>query len=221
VFYNKGKYFQITYSTLNEAPNFLKVTSAMWSLPSCPSTYSAFVEGWALYSEYLGLELGLYEEDPYQLVGFYSFNLLRASRLVVDTGMHALNWTRKQAVDYLLENSALSYQHVESEIDRYITWPGQAVAYKIGERNIKKLREKLEHPSNVAFDLKEFHMAVLDCYGPLDYLEECVLSKTGFKQLFENSTNKRPRSTATNSEYSNTNNLMLSLCSLLALYFVV
>ena len=193
----------------------------MWSSPSCPSTYSAFVEGWALYSEHLGLELELYEEDPFQLVGFYSFNLLRASRLVVDTGMHALNWTRKEAVDYLLENSALSYQHVETEIDRYITWPGQATAYKIGERHIRKLREKLEHPSNIAFDLKEFHKAVLDCYGPLDTLEECVLSRTNFGQNFENSSNKRPRSTVINAESSRKSNVFVFVLSLVALYLVV
>ena len=148
----------------------------MWSSPTSPSSYNAFVEGWALYSEHLGHEMGLYEEDPYQLIGFYSFNLLRACRLVVDTGIHALNWTRKQAVDYMIDNSVLSNEFVELEIDRYITWPGQATAYKIGEQHINKLREKFE--KNPKFDLKDFHKAVLDCYGPLHMLEECILLNT-------------------------------------------
>ena len=109
-----------------------------------------------------------------QLIGFYSFNLLRACRLVVDTGIHAMGWSRQKAVDYLLENSALSKDFVEQEIDRYITWPGQATAYKIGERQIKRLRKKLEEDFGNKFDIKEFHKNLLNCYGPLELLEDCV-----------------------------------------------
>ena len=166
----------MTYNQQNDIPKFLRIGSGLWSSPTSPSSYQAYGEGWALYSEHLGHEMGLYEEDPYQLIGFYSFNLLRACRLVIDTGIHALNWTRKQAVDYMLENSIMTNEFVELEIDRYITWPGQATAYKIGEQHIKKLRGKFEQNSN--FDLKEFHKAVLDCYGPLTMLEECILLNT-------------------------------------------
>ena len=151
-----------------------------WSFPASTPTYSAFGEGWALYCEYLGHELGLYKEDPYQLIGFYSFNLLRASRLVVDTGLHAKGWSREDAIDYLQAHTALSYQHVESEIDRYITWPGQATAYKIGEKHIRQLRKDLESEYKEKFDLKDFHRSLLDCYGPLATLEECVRFSSTF-----------------------------------------
>jgi len=92
---------------------------------------TAHVEGWGLYSEFLGFEMGLYEEDLYARFGHYSYNLLRAARLVVDTGIHALGWTRQEAVDYMESNTALSRVAVEREVDRYITWPGQATAYKV------------------------------------------------------------------------------------------
>jgi uncharacterized protein (DUF885 family) len=122
----------------------------------------------------------LYKDDPYQLIGFYSFNLLRASRLVVDTGMHAKGWSREDAIDYLLAHTVLSYQLVEVEVDRYITWPGQATAYKIGERHIKKLRKDLESEFGQIFDLKDFHRSLLDCYGPLETLEDCVRFSSTF-----------------------------------------
>ena len=131
-------------------------------------------EGWGLYSEFLGLEMGLFEADKLAEFGFYSFNLLRACRLVVDTGIHAMNWTRDQAVDFMMENTPAARHVVESEVDRYITLPGQALAYKIGERNIKKVRAEARERMGEQFDLREFHRTVIQCQGPLPVLESCV-----------------------------------------------
>ena len=130
-------------------------------------------EGWGLYSEWLGFEMGMYE-DPYARLGHYSYNLLRACRLVVDTGVHALGWTRDQAVQFMLDNTALSASSVRAEVDRYITWPGQACAYKIGERKIKELRAAATKRLGEKFDVKEFHRVALRCVGPLSVLEGCV-----------------------------------------------
>ncbi len=94
--------------------------------------------------------------------------------------MHAKGWSREDAIDYLLAHTVLSYQLVEVEVDRYITWPGQATAYKIGERHIKKLRKDLESEFAHKFDLKGFHRSLLDCYGPLETLEECVRFSSNF-----------------------------------------
>ena len=124
--------------------------------------------------------MDLYKDDPYHLIGFYSINLLWASHLVVDTGIHAKGWSREDAIDYLLARTVLSHQNVEVEVDRYITWPGQATAYKIGERRIRKLRKDLESEFGQKFDLKDFHRSLLDCYGPLETLEECVRFSSNF-----------------------------------------
>ena len=111
-----------------------------------------------------------------QLMGFHSFNLFRSCRLVVDTGIHAMGWTRQRAVDYLLENTALSPEFVGLEVDRYITNPGQATSYKIGEIQIQNLRKELEKELGKMFDVKEFHRHLLDCFGPLNTLDGCVRS---------------------------------------------
>ncbi|HAN69123.1 MAG TPA: DUF885 domain-containing protein, partial [Halieaceae bacterium] len=104
-----------------------------------PLYHAAFGEGWGLYAESLGKEMGFYT-DPHSDFGRLTYEIWRANRLVIDTGLHAFGWSRQQAIDYLLENSALSEAEVVSEVDRYITWPGQATAYKIGELRIQALR---------------------------------------------------------------------------------
>lgn len=137
---------------------------------------SAFGEGWGLYSEYLGLEAGIYE-DPYSNFGRLTYEIWRACRLVVDTGVHAFGWTRQQMLDYLAENTALSLHEVTTETDRYISWPGQALAYKMGELKIRELRGRAEEALRSDFDVRHFHDAVLaNGSVPLDILEELISS---------------------------------------------
>ncbi len=135
---------------------------------------SAFGEGWGLYSEWLGLEAGFYT-DPYSNFGRLTYEMWRACRLVVDTGMHAKGWTRQQAIDYLASHTALPLHEVETEIDRYISWPGQALAYKMGELKIRELRAKAEAELGPKFDVRAFHDAVLaNGPVPLPVLEEQI-----------------------------------------------
>ncbi|RLQ22623.1 DUF885 family protein [Seongchinamella sediminis] len=122
--------------------------------------HAAFGEGWGLYAESLGKEAGFYT-DPYSDFGRLTYEMWRANRLVVDTGLHAFGWSRQQAIDYLLANSALTEAEVASEVDRYITWPGQATAYKIGELRIKALRAEAEQALGPDFDLRAFHDVVV------------------------------------------------------------
>jgi uncharacterized protein (DUF885 family) len=121
---------------------------------------SAFGEGWGLYSEKLGIEMGIYEDD-YQNFGRLTYEMWRAGRLVVDTGIHAFGWSRDQAVALFVENSALSTHNINTEVDRYISWPGQALAYKMGELKILELRKKAEEALGENFDIRAFHDAVL------------------------------------------------------------
>ncbi len=135
------------------------------------SGYSAFVEGWGLYSESLGEELGMYK-DPYSKFGQLSFEMWRAVRLVVDTGMHSMGWTRQQAIDFFRENTGKTDQDITVEVDRYIVWPGQALAYKIGQMKIRELRTEAEKKLGAKFDVRKFHDAVLENGAvPLSVLE--------------------------------------------------
>ncbi|MDT0605324.1 DUF885 domain-containing protein [Thalassotalea castellviae] len=148
------------------------------------STYiSAFGEGWGLYSEFLGIEAGFYQ-DPYSDFGRLTYEMWRACRLVVDTGMHSKNWSRDRAMSFLADNTALSLHNVKTEIDRYISWPGQALSYKIGELTIKRLRKKAEDTLGVAFDLREFHDEVLKNGSmPLSMLEQVINQYITEKEL--------------------------------------
>lgn len=135
---------------------------------------TAFIEGWALYAERLGLEVGFYE-DPYSDFGRLIYEMWRACRLVVDTGLHYLGWTRQEAIDYMAANTALTLLNIENEVDRYIAYPGQAIAYKMGELKIRQLRAHAERELGPAFDVRAFHDVILG-HGPvpLDVLEALV-----------------------------------------------
>jgi len=135
---------------------------------------TAFTEGWALYSESLGKEVGFYK-DPYSEFGRLSYDMWRACRLVIDTGIHSKGWSRQQAIDYLADNSALTLTNITNEVDRYIAWPGQALAYKTGQMKIRELRTEAERELGAKFDLRAFHDLVLGSGAvPLTVLAENV-----------------------------------------------
>ncbi len=159
-----GHHLQISLSQeLESLPNFRRY-----------SYLSAFGEGWGLYSEWLGIEAGFYT-DPYSNFGRLTYEMWRACRLVVDTGLHSMGWTRQQALDYLASHTALPLHEVETETDRYISWPGQALAYKMGELKIRELRKRAERELGERFDVREFHVAVLGSGSvPLGVLEQNV-----------------------------------------------
>ncbi|MFL6786262.1 MAG: DUF885 domain-containing protein [Sphingomicrobium sp.] len=134
--------------------------------------FSGYGEGWGLYSEYLGYEMGIYR-TPYERFGALSYEMWRAARLVIDTGIHRYGWSRQQAIDYLASHTALSQHEVETEVDRYISWPGQALAYKLGELTIRKLRREAETTLGPKFDIRAFHDRILGMGAvPLTVLED-------------------------------------------------
>ena len=159
-----GHHFQISLAQeLENVPTFRKYLS-----------FTAFVEGWGLYSEELGEFIGLYD-DPYDKFGQLTYDMWRAIRLVVDTGMHYKGWSRDEAINLFLENTAKSQLDIENEVDRYIAWPGQALAYKIGQLKILELRMKAEQKLGEKYDIKDFHHEVLKRGSvPLDILDEYI-----------------------------------------------
>ena len=159
-----GHHHQISLAQeMEDVPNFRKYLSI-----------TAFVEGWGLYSEQLGESMGIYD-DPYDKFGQLTYDMWRAVRLVVDTGMHYKDWSREDAVNLFLENTAKTEQDINNEVDRYIAWPGQALAYKIGQLKIMELRDKSIEALGDDFDIKDFHDHILS-FGsiPLNILEEKV-----------------------------------------------
>ncbi len=159
-----GHHFQISLAQENEAlPAFMRFGGN-----------TAYVEGWALYSETLGYEMGFFK-DPYQRFGTLSDEMLRAMRLVVDTGLHSKNWTREQAIDYMLANSDMGKTDATAEVERYIAIPSQALAYKIGAMTIQRLRKKAESELGAKFDIREFHDQVLNTGAlPMTVLEKKI-----------------------------------------------
>jgi uncharacterized protein (DUF885 family) len=139
------------------------------------SEFTAYTEGWALYAETLGPDLHMYE-TPYEMYGYWQGQIFRAARLVVDTGIHAKGWSREQAIDYMVSAGAdASRDFIASEVDRYIAWPGQALAYKVGQLKILELRALAQKELWPKFDIREFHDVVLrNGTIPLDVLEEQV-----------------------------------------------
>ena len=135
---------------------------------------SAYGEGWGLYSEFLGNEMGIYK-TPYQRFGYLTYQMWRACRLVVDTGIHHLGWTRQQAIDYMTQNTALSDREIANEVDRYISWPGQALSYELGYLKLLELRAKAEKALGPKFDIRAFHDTILSTGSvPLPVLEQRI-----------------------------------------------
>ena len=145
-----GHHFQIALAQELDLPEFRRFGG-----------FTAFTEGWGLYAESLGLDVGFYE-DPYSNFGRLSYEMWRACRLVVDTGIHSKGWSREQAIDFMKENTALSEHNIAAEVDRYIAWPGQALAYKIGQLKFRELRSRAEEALGTKFDLRRFHDALLE-----------------------------------------------------------
>ncbi len=172
-----GHHFQIAIQQeLTGLPRFRRFNS-----------YVSYAEGWALYAESLGKEMGLFS-DPYQWYGRLSDEMLRAMRLVVDTGLHAKGWSRERAIQYMLDNSSMAESDVTAEVERYIVWPGQALGYKLGQLHITALRAKAQQELGGAFDVREFHSQVLrDGAVPMDVLtakiDRWIAAKKNRRQL--------------------------------------
>jgi uncharacterized protein (DUF885 family) len=159
-----GHHLQIARATeLRALPNFRRQDG-----------YVAFAEGWAVYAETLGREIGIYD-DPYSLFGHLQWQIFRAARLVVDTGIHSLGWTRQQSIDYMVERTGMDRAFVTAEVDRYVSQPGQALGYMIGALKIAELRDRAKAKLGARFDIRRFHNAVIDQGSlPLDVLEKVI-----------------------------------------------
>ncbi|MEM6512309.1 MAG: DUF885 domain-containing protein [Pseudomonadota bacterium] len=173
--------YEIPALTLHEAvPGHHHQSALSLEIPGAPEFrkslyFSAFGEGWALYAEFLGEEMGIYRDD-YERFGRLSYEMWRASRLVIDTGLHAKGWSREQAQAFLADNTSLSEGNIRAEVDRYISWPGQALSYKLGEIKIRELRAYAEETLGNRFDIREFHDALLvNGAMPLAMLERQIL----------------------------------------------
>jgi uncharacterized protein (DUF885 family) len=161
-----GHHFQIAIQKeMVHLPRFRRYGNDISLYRRYEGSYTAYVEGWALYCETLGRELGLFT-DPYQYYGHLSDQMLRAMRLVVDTGLHTQGWSREQAIQYMLDNSSMAASDVEAEVERYIADPGQALSYKIGQLKIRELRTRAERTLGPRFDIRRFHARVLES-GPV------------------------------------------------------
>ncbi|MFZ4745524.1 MAG: DUF885 domain-containing protein [Sphingomonas sp.] len=159
-----GHHNQIALQQEMEMPKFRRYLAG----------FTAYTEGWGLYSEHLGIELGLYD-TPEKNMGRLSYEMWRACRLVVDTGIHSKGWTKAQAIAFMRDNTALTDSNIEAEVNRYISWPGQALGYKLGELKLKELRTRVEKALGPKFDLRAFHDQVLGSGAvPLDVLEREV-----------------------------------------------
>ena len=164
------------YTFENKSGDYAALAQELEGLPEFRknSSYTAFVEGWALYAESLGGEMGFYK-DPYSKFGQLTYEMWRAVRLVVDTGLHSMGWTRDQAIEFFRANAAKTDQDIIVEIDRYIVWPGQSLGYKMGQLKIRELRTKAEQQLGARFNVRGFHDVVLGQGAvPLDVLERQV-----------------------------------------------
>jgi uncharacterized protein (DUF885 family) len=159
-----GHHLQIARATeLRALPNFRRQDG-----------YVAFAEGWAVYAETLGRDVGIYD-DPYSLFGHLQWQIFRAARLVVDTGIHSMGWTRQQSIDYMVERTGMDRGFVTAEVDRYVSQPGQALGYMIGALKIAELRDRAKARLGARFDIRRFHNAVIDQGSlPLDVLERVI-----------------------------------------------
>ncbi|XP_033760894.1 uncharacterized protein LOC117342761 [Pecten maximus] len=162
-----GHHFQMSYAAQSDIPKYRRhlEISKYFQVPFNFPFYTAYVEGWGLYAEYLGEELGLYQDDL-EMIGRYNFEIFRACRLVVDTGIHYFNWSKEYAINYLMNHTTLPLEAIETEIDRYIMLPGQACAYKVGEIKIREMRDRARRLLGSAFDIRKFHTVVLE-NGPM------------------------------------------------------
>ncbi|KAK3095476.1 hypothetical protein FSP39_015142 [Pinctada imbricata] len=193
-----GHHLQHSYAMKASLPDYRRHTPiSFYDVPFWYPFYSAYSEGWALYSEYLGEEMGLYNDD-YELMGRYSAEMLRACRLVVDTGLHYFNWDKEKAIEYMLNYTAYSREATEIEINRYITWPGQACAYKLGEIKIRDLRTEAENALGSKFNIKDFHSVILTNGAmPMSVLESLIREWINMKKVEQASSGVQTRTSLT------------------------